>query len=128
VLELPKPKDLDLIDKKEYRKRRMRKFRKHGKLIGEVMNFGFENKITWGRIVESSAQKYPDNIALNFEDIKFTYKEFNEYVNQYAHYFISLGLKKGDVIELFMTNRLLTLKKYTILYIFCCHVSQNTHL
>jgi citronellyl-CoA synthetase len=105
VLEEPIKKDPDLIDKREYRKRRMKKFRKHGKTIAEVMNFGFENKITWGRVVESSAQKYPDNIAVKFEDITLTYKEFNETVNQYAHYFISLGLKKGDVIELFMTNR-----------------------
>jgi len=105
VLEIPKSKDQDLIDKREYRKRRMRKFRKHGKTITEIFNFGFENKITWGRIVETSAQKYPDNIAVKFEDITLTYKEFNETVNQYAHYFISLGLKKGDVIELFMTNR-----------------------
>ncbi|MHA1257163.1 MAG: long-chain-acyl-CoA synthetase [Promethearchaeota archaeon] len=105
MLEIPKAKDPDLIDKKEYRKRRMRKFRKHGKTIAEIMNFGFENKISWGRIVETSTQRYPDNIALKFEDITLTYKEFNETVNQYAHYFISLGLKKGDVIELFMTNR-----------------------
>jgi citronellyl-CoA synthetase len=34
-----------------------------------------------------------------------TYKEFNEWVNRYAHYFLSLGLKKGDVVELMMTNR-----------------------
>ena len=105
MLEIPKTEDPDLIDKREYRKRRMRKFRKHGKTIAEILNFGFENKITWGRIVESSAQKYPDNIAVKFEDITLTYKEFNETVNQFAHYFISLGLKKGDVIELFMTNR-----------------------
>ncbi|MHA1255940.1 MAG: long-chain-acyl-CoA synthetase [Promethearchaeota archaeon] len=100
-----KLKKNDLIDRKEYRKRRMRKFRKHGEILQKIMNFGFENKISWGRIVESSTQKYPNNVALKFEDITFTYKEFNEIVNQYAHYFISLGLKKGDVIELFMTNR-----------------------
>ncbi|MFX1340697.1 MAG: long-chain-acyl-CoA synthetase, partial [Promethearchaeota archaeon] len=42
---------------------------------------------------------------IKFEDTTLTYKEFNEWVNRYAHFFLSLGLKKGDVIELMMTNR-----------------------
>jgi len=105
VLETPKPKESDLIDKREYRKRRMRKFRKHGNLLKEIMDFGFENKVSFGTIVEKNAEKYSDNVALKFEDITFTYKEFNELVNRYAHYFISLGLKKGDVVEIFLTNR-----------------------
>ena len=105
MLETPKPKESDLIDKRVYRKRRMRKFRKHGKLFQEIMDFGFENKVSFGTIVEKNAEKYSDNVALKFEDITLTYKEFNELVNRYAHYFISLGLKKGDVVEIFLTNR-----------------------
>ncbi len=105
MLEVSKTKQLDLIDKKEYRKRRRNVFQKHGELLQKVIKFGFENKISWGTIVENSAEKYSDNIAIKFEDITLTYKEFNERVNRYAHYFISLGLKKGDIIELFMTNR-----------------------
>ena len=64
-----------------------------------------ENKISWGTVIEESAEKFADNIAIKFEDKTLTYREFNEWVNRYAHYFISLGLKRGDVVELVMANR-----------------------
>ena len=98
-------REKDLIDKKEYRKRKKEFFRKHIHLFQYLMKLGIENKISWGTIVERNAQEYSDKIAIKFEDISLTYKEFNEQVNRYAHYFISLGLKKGDVVEIFMTNR-----------------------
>ena len=106
MLEVPKPKDPDLIDKKVYRKRRMALFRKHGPLLQEILDLTIVNEVSWGTIVERNAQKYPDNIAVKFEDTTLTYKEFNDVVNRYAHYFISLGLKKGDVVEIMMTNRI----------------------
>jgi len=105
MLEIPKPKDPELIDKKEYRKRRMALFRKHGPLIQEILDLTIVNEVSWGTIVESNAKEYPNNIAVKFEDTTLTYKEFNDSVNQYAHYFISLGLKKGDVVEIMMSNR-----------------------
>ncbi len=98
-------KDLDLIPNKEYRKRRMRFIRKHANTLAEILKIREENKISWGTIIERNAQEYVDNILIKFEDITYTYKEFNEWVNRYAHYFISLGMKKGDVVELMMTNR-----------------------
>jgi acyl-CoA synthetase (AMP-forming)/AMP-acid ligase II len=105
VLENPKSKQKDLIDKKEFRKRRKEVFRKHGQTLQNIINIGFENKISWGTIVEENAQKSPNNIAIKYENIKITYKEFNDELNRYTHYFISLGLKKGDVVEIFMRNR-----------------------
>jgi citronellyl-CoA synthetase len=105
MLEIPKPKTSDLIDEREYRKRNMKFIRKNAKIIQDIMNLYTNNKISWGTIVEENARKYSDKVAIKFEDITITYKEFNEWVNRYAHYFISLGLKKGDVVEIFMTNR-----------------------
>ena len=105
MLKEPQPKEQDLIDTKEYRKRRMRFTRKHSQTLQDVINLFIENKTSWGMIVERNAEKFSNNIAIIFEDTKLTYKEFNEWVNRYAHYFISLGLKKGDVIEILMTNR-----------------------
>ena len=99
MLEEPESKDQDLIDKKEYRTRRKAFYKKHGQIMQDFMKLNYENKISWGTIVERNAEKYSDNIAIIFEDIKLTYKEFNEWVNRYAHYYISLGLKKGDIIE-----------------------------
>ncbi len=105
MLEVPKPKDLDLIDKKEFRKRLRENNKKHAHEVAEIVKIVAENKVSWGTIVERNAQKYSDKIAVKFEDITLTFKEFNEWVNRYANYFISLGLKKGDVVELMMMNR-----------------------
>ncbi len=58
-----------------------------------------------GLYVEKNAAIYPDNIALKYEDLQYTHKEFNERINQYADYFLSLGLKKGDTIVVDLENR-----------------------
>ena len=105
MLENPEMKELDLIPNDEFRKRSTEFFRKYGRSLQEVSMKITENKISWGTLVELNAEKYAENIAIKFEDISLTYKDFNERVNQYAHYFISVGLKKGDIVELMMVNR-----------------------
>ncbi len=105
MLEETELKEQDLIPNREYRKRNMRFMRKHANALVEYTKKLEENKVSWGELVETNAEIYSDNIAIKFEDITLTYKEFNEWVNRYAHYFLSLGLKKGDVVELMMTNR-----------------------
>jgi len=58
-----------------------------------------------GKIIESNAKKYPHNKALLYKNQKYTHDEFNKQINKYANYFIRLGLKKGDVINIFLENR-----------------------
>lgn len=58
-----------------------------------------------GRVVETNAERYPDKLSLLYEDQTFTHKEFNKRVNKYAHFFHSKGLKKGDVVGIFVENR-----------------------
>jgi citronellyl-CoA synthetase len=99
------PDNSNIIDKREYRKRRKVLFDKHNQLIQEILDLPFENKISWGTIVEKDAVIYPNNIAIKFENTTQTYKQFNELVNQYSNYFLSLGLKKGDIVEVLITNR-----------------------
>ncbi|TFG12851.1 MAG: long-chain-acyl-CoA synthetase [Promethearchaeota archaeon] len=105
MLEIPKQEELNLIDKKEYRKRYREWVGRHNDEAQEFMKITKENKISWGTIVERNEQKYSTNTAILFEDTKLSYKEFNEAVNRYAHFFLSLGLKKGDVVEIMMSNR-----------------------
>jgi len=62
-------------------------------------------KYSVGRLIEKIANKYPNQYAILYEDQKYTYLEFNEIVNQYANYFLSIGIKKGDIINLFIENR-----------------------
>ncbi len=64
-----------------------------------------EDTDSLGTYLEKNAEKFPENTAILFEDIKYTQKEFNEAINRYANYFLSLGLKKGDVVAILMDNR-----------------------
>ena len=106
-------KKLNLIDKQEYRKRLKAFYNKFGNEIAKVQKMPFENKISWGSLLERNAIEYADRPAILFEDIKLTYKQFNEIVNQYANFFISIGVEKGDVVEILMKNRTELLIIYT---------------
>ena len=105
--------DSNLIDVNEFNKRFQEWVKTYAKLIQELGQMGQENNITWGYLLEENAKKFPDNFAIKFEDTILTYKEFNEKVNQYANYFISLGLKNGDVVKVLIKNRIELLLVYT---------------
>ena len=68
-----------------------------------------ENKMTYDILTET-AGKYPNKPAIieigldGKPDRTLTFKELEEYINQIANYFRSLGLKKGDCIALFLEN------------------------
>jgi len=54
--------------------------------------------ITW------PARMYPDRIAIQCEERRFTYLEINRRINKLAHGLISLGLRRGDHVSLLMSN------------------------
>ncbi|MHA2006416.1 MAG: long-chain-acyl-CoA synthetase [Promethearchaeota archaeon] len=57
-------------------------------------------------LIEKHAQEYPNDAAILFEEKMYTHKEYNEWCNRYANYFRNkVGLKKGDIAVVFMTNR-----------------------
>lgn len=58
-----------------------------------------------GLAFEKAVQRNPEGIALRFEDQSFSYTELNGWTNQIAHYYLSLGAKKGDVVALMVENR-----------------------
>ncbi len=64
-----------------------------------------ELKISLGKSLEENAINFANNVAIQYEDIQYTYKEMNERINQYANFFLSLGLKKGDIMNVFLENR-----------------------
>ncbi|WP_335508352.1 class I adenylate-forming enzyme family protein [Bacillus sp. JJ722] len=57
-----------------------------------------------GSYLFQSASKYPNKVAIYYEDRKYTYREFNEEVNMFAHGIRSLGLAKGDKVAIMMKN------------------------
>ena len=99
-------RNVDIIERKEFRKR-LKEFRRDcGEFLNKLFTITSEKEISFGTIIERDAELYADNVAIKFEDIELTFKEYNELVNQYAHYFISLGLKKGDVVDILLQNRI----------------------
>jgi len=106
-------KDTNLIDRREYRKRFKAYMARIVDTAKIVMDMPLENKVSLGSTLEVNAIKFADSPAVLFEDITLTYKEFNELVNQYSNYFISKGLERGDVVTIFIKNRLKLLTIFT---------------
>ena len=50
--------EMDLIDKKEYRKRYRIWVGKHSNEFQEFMNIPSENKVSWGTIIEKNCVRY----------------------------------------------------------------------
>lgn len=113
MLDTTKQEESNLIDVPEFNKRFQEFAKTHGGFVQELVNISVENKISWGSILEENAIKYANKTAIKFENTTLTYQIFNEKVNQYANYFISLGLKKGDVVKVLIENRVEFLLVYT---------------
>ena len=94
----------NIIDRREFRKRYKEFMRNSGEVLTEVFKITNENEISFGTIIERGAEQYADKVAIKFEGKQLTYKEYNELVNRYAHYFLSLGVKKGDIVDIIMHN------------------------
>lgn len=53
-------------------------------------------------LIETSAKRVPDNIAIEFDNKKITYNELNEKANQVAHYLIEKGVTADSLVGLFV--------------------------
>ncbi|WP_445114888.1 long-chain-acyl-CoA synthetase [Acinetobacter sp. WZC-1] len=58
-----------------------------------------------GLAFEKAVKRNPYGDALLYEDQRYSYQELNEWANQIAHYFLSLGASKGDCIAVMLENR-----------------------
>ena len=75
------------------------------KTMRGILGFQNDSPLSMGTILERNAEKYSSNTALLYEDIRITHEEFNRTINQYAHYFSSRGVGKGDVALVLLDNR-----------------------
>jgi len=55
--------------------------------------------------IEEAVDKFPDNVALEDETRRLTYRELDALANRYAHWAKARNLKRSDVIALVMHNR-----------------------
>lgn len=58
-----------------------------------------------GMLIEKHARKQPNNIAVRYENITWSYRELNERINQTAHGFQARGVGEGDVVGVLLENR-----------------------
>ena len=63
--------------------------------------------MTIGDMLDRTAQQFPDNKALVclHQDIRWTYKEFVDKVNEAARAFMAIGVKRGDRVGIWSPNR-----------------------
>ncbi len=57
-----------------------------------------------GELMARNARKFPDREAMVYGDTRLTYKQFNARINQLAHAFMDLGLKKGSKVAILSFN------------------------
>ncbi len=74
-------------------------------LIKGLKSIGSNTNNSWGLELEKIARQYPDNPAVKSPDGTLTYRQLNERANRFAHYFISKGVGRGDVVALCFENR-----------------------
>jgi long-chain acyl-CoA synthetase len=55
-------------------------------------------------ILEETAHKYPNHIALIFKDTKIAFREYNEAVDRFAAALQGLGVKKGGRVAIHLPN------------------------
>ncbi len=66
----------------------------------------FDNlPLSIGLVLESNASKYGDRPALLFEDFSYSYYELNQLVNRYANSLNKMGVKRGELVNVFLENR-----------------------
>jgi len=99
-------KSQDIIERKEFRKRYKQFMSENAETMQKAMKYAHDRTASFGAIIESKVEQYGDKVLIKFEDKEITYNEYNELVNQYAHYFLSLGVKKGDIVDILLGNRI----------------------
>jgi acyl-CoA synthetase (AMP-forming)/AMP-acid ligase II len=70
-------------------------------------------EIPYDHLIRAAAAQNPEQVAIIYHDLTLTYREVISMVNSTANGLYELGLRKGDHLNLFLTNR----PEYTITFI-----------
>ena len=49
-------------------------------------------------------EKFPDKVAVSFQGKEFTYKQLDEWSNQFAQMLVDKGFEKGDIVGINLAN------------------------
>ncbi len=58
----------------------------------------------FGDIPRKSALLFPDREAIVFEDIRLTYRQFNDRINRFANVLVEMGYQKGERLAILAEN------------------------
>ncbi len=97
----------DLISGREFYSRLLRKLSHKGVLpaLIKLQRLSDSEQDSMGALLERRAADTPSGIALRFEDEVYTWAEINTWSNRCAHALKEVGVGKGDVVAVFITNR-----------------------
>jgi long-chain acyl-CoA synthetase len=59
----------------------------------------------YDEMLSHTAERFPEHVALLFNEVNLSYRELNALVNSFANALQHLGIRKGQTVCLFMTNR-----------------------
>lgn len=59
-----------------------------------------------GQAFENAVRTYPDREALIFREQRLTYRQLENYINQFAKGLLQIGVKRGDHVAIWNTNNL----------------------
>ena len=62
-------------------------------------------EIPFGEMLWETAQRFPEKEAVIFQGQKISYRELDGLTNSIANALSGIGVKKGDRVALYMTNR-----------------------
>jgi len=71
---------------------------------GITLEINIPEDISLVDIFEKGAKEYSDNIAMDYYGREFTFKEMDNLTRRFASVLLNLGLKKGDVVALWLPN------------------------
>jgi long-chain acyl-CoA synthetase len=63
-----------------------------------------EFETTYPEMIAETFKEYSDKMAIEYLGVELTFKEIDEYSNQFAHMLIDHGFKKGDVVGINLPN------------------------
>ena len=75
------------------------------RIIGAIGKYDPDAAYTLADAIEEAADAHAEGAFISFEGKEITYADFEARANRFAHWGLSVGLKKGDTVALFMENR-----------------------
>ena len=60
----------------------------------------------FGDLAGAAARRWPDSAAISFRGARLTFRELDEQIDRAARALLARGIRKGDVVGIWMTNRI----------------------